>query len=227
MAGNPYQRGSISGAPVSGVAVSGGDFTSDAIAATLSLTQGADGVSATATLALAAAAALTQGADSTSSAATLALVSAVGVTQGADTLSATGGAPPVMADLSVTQGADSMASASILTIAATLARADFYSGVSGYAVSSSAVSGTYYHYESGAIIQIADSISATATLALRAEATITQGADTLLTPATLLISGTASMTQGADTMASAATRTQRRTLNAISYGAGPRWRLAA
>jgi len=216
-------RGSVSGAPVSGVAVSGGDFSP--IVNELIATQGADSVAATGTVAIAGAGAVTQGADSVSAVININTLGTASVTQGADTVSSafTLSTP---ANLSVTQGADTTASAGTVLISSTITTFSRLVGVSGYAVSSGAVSGEYDQTVSGSVIQGADTISATAAVALTGGAALTQGADTLAATGTVLIAATANLTQGAQSTASAATLTVRRALHARSYGSGPK-RLAA
>lgn len=219
-----FQRASVSGAPVSGVAVSGGDL--DEIVIGVVATQGADTVSAAATVAIAGAAAVTQGADTISAEIKINTPATAAVTQGGDTIAAafTLSTPAVVV---ATQGADTATGASTVLIDADIVQNVTLVGVSGYAVSASAVSGAYQQSVPGSVVQAGDQISAAAGILIAGTAAITQGADTVVSPTINRISAAVSATQGAQTAASAATRATRPRLTASSSGSGPKWSIAA
>lgn len=146
------------------------------IAASASITEGADTSSGTATLALSATLTVTEGGDSTTATATLAVTAALGITESGDSLSSAA-VLALSATAALTESADSLSSAATLALTASVAiteGGDTAASTAGITLSAIL-----------AASEDADTATATATLALSATLAITNGADALTATAEL------------------------------------------
>lgn len=153
------------------------DVSSGGINGTASITEGADTVSSTGTLAIKGNAGITEAADTVSATGKLALSGTAAITEGADTLSSTGKLA-IVGSSSITEGADTVSATGTLIAAGT---------------------GT------ASITEGADTLSSTGTLAIKGTASIAEGADTVAATGKVALTGSASITEAADTLSATGT----------------------
>lgn len=148
------------------------------ISGTASITEAADTVSGTSTVALKGTASITEAADALSSAATILIKGAASPTEAGDTLSSTA-TLLIKGTLSATEAGDALTATGVLPIAGTLSVTEADDTLSADGVGQPITTGTLNLTEAD------DRLTATAALAIVGTVTITEAADTLTAAATI------------------------------------------
>lgn len=167
------------------------------ISGTASITEAADSVASTGTLAIKGSAGITEAADTLSSSGKVALTGSASITEAADTVSSAG-------KVSITGAASITEAADTATATGTLAISGQASITEGADTLSATGESTVTGSGSASITEDADTVSASATLAIKGQASLTEAGDTLAGTGTLPITGASSITEGADTLSATA-----------------------
>ncbi len=171
-----------------GVEAAGGGIT-----ASLDLTDAADSLSASGSLAIAAQAAVSDAADSLSGSGALSIVADAAITDAADSLAAVGSLGGLTVDLAVTDAADSLSAESVLVVSAAAALVDTADSLTG--------SGSLALVAQASVTDAADSLGAAAGLSIVAELAAADESDALTAEATVGgVVASASMTDAADSL---------------------------
>lgn len=163
------------------------------ITAALAVTDAADSLSASGTLAIAAQAAITDAADSLSGIGALSIVADASISDAGDSLAAVGSLGGLTVDLAVTDAADSISAEAVLAVAAVAALVDAADSLTG--------SGSLALVAQAGVTDAADSLSASVGLAIVAELAVSDSSDSLTSEVTVGgVVASASMTDAADSL---------------------------